>query len=57
MNSLSLLQNKNKEVMVRIAYNGEMAKAAAKKAIRDSLGKESENLHGKLDKLLGLESK
>lgn len=51
------LQNKNKEVMVRIAYNGEMAKAAAKKAIRDSLGKESENLHGKLDKLLGLESK
>ena len=47
------LPNKNKEVLVRIAYNGEMAKAAAKKAIRDNLGKEAENLHGKLDKLLG----
>lgn len=46
------LSNKNKEVLVRIAYNGEMAKAAAKKAIRDDLGKDADNLHGKLDKLL-----
>lgn len=47
------LQNKNKEVLVRIAYNGAMAKAAAKKALQDSLSKEAESLHGKLDKLLG----
>lgn len=47
------LQNKNKEVLVRIAYNGTMAKAAAKKALQDSLSKEAESLHGKLDKLLG----
>ena len=47
------LSNKNKEVLVRIAYNGEMAKAAAKKAVREELGKDVENLHGKLEKLLG----
>ena len=47
------LSNKNKEVLVRIAYNGEMAKAAAKKAVREELGKDAENLHGKLDELLG----
>lgn len=46
--------NKNKEVLVRLAYNSEMAKAAAKKAIREDLEKKGEDLHGKLDKLLGL---
>lgn len=45
--------NKNKEVLVRIAYNSEMAKAAAKKAIREDLEKKGEDLHNKLDKLLG----
>ena len=39
--------------MGRIAYNGAMAKAAAKRAIKESLGNEVENLHGKLDALLG----
>lgn len=47
------LSNKNKEVMVRIAYNGAMAKAAARKALQDSLVDETEKLHGKLEKLLG----
>ena len=47
------VSNKNKEVLVRIAYNSEMAKAAAKKAIREDLDKKGEDLHNKLDKLLG----
>lgn len=46
-------QNKNKEVLVRIAYNGDMAKAAAKKAIREDLEKKGDDLHKKLDELLG----
>lgn len=45
--------NKNKEVLVRIAYNGEMAKAAAKKAIRQDLEQKGNDLHKKLDELLG----
>lgn len=47
------LSNKNKEVLVRIAYNAEMAKAAAKQAVRDELEKKGEDLHNKLDQLLG----
>ncbi len=47
------LKNKNKEVMVRIAYNGEMAKQAAVKAVRDELEKKGDNLHQQLDKVLG----
>lgn len=46
-------QNKNKEVLVRIAYNGDMAKAAAKKVIREDLEKKGDDLHKKLDELLG----
>ena len=45
--------NRNKEVLVRIAYNAEMAKAAAKQAIREDLEKKGEDLHNKLDQLLG----
>ena len=48
-----ILKNKNREVMVRIAYNGEMAKEAAKKAVREELVKKGENLHEQLDKVLG----
>jgi hypothetical protein len=44
---------KNKEVMVRIAYNSEMAKEAAKKAIRQDLEKRGDELSKKLDELLG----
>lgn len=47
------VSNKNKEVLVRIAYNAEMAKAAAKQAIREDLEKKGEELHNKLDQLLG----
>ena len=49
-----VLPNKNREVMVRIAYNGEMAKEVAKKAIRQELEKKGEKLHEQLDKALGL---
>jgi len=48
-----ILPNKNREVMVRIAYNGEMAKEAVKKAVRQDLEKKGEKLHEKLDKALG----
>lgn len=47
------VSNKNKEVLVKIAYNAEMAKQAAKKAIRDDLEKKGEDLQNKLDELLG----
>ena len=43
----------NKEVLVRLAYNGEMAKQAAKKAVKDELAKKGANLHDQLDKVLG----
>jgi hypothetical protein len=44
---------KNKEVLVRIAYNSEMAKEAAKKTIRQDLEKKGNELSKKLDELLG----
>ena len=47
------LQNKNKEVLVRIAYNSSMAKAAAKRAAQKELEKKGEDLQKKLDELLG----
>ncbi|MBM6757763.1 hypothetical protein [Bacteroides mediterraneensis] len=46
------LSNKNKEVLIRIAYNSEMAKEVAKNAIRKSLEEESSSLSDELDKLL-----
>lgn len=47
------LSNKNKEVLIRIAYNSNMAKKAAKKAIKEDLEKKGDDLHNKLDELLG----
>lgn len=47
------LPNKNKEVLVRIAYNSDMAKKVAKEAIKKDLEKKGDELHNKLDKLLG----
>ena len=44
---------KNNEVLVRIAYNSEMAKEATKKAVRDELEKKGEKLHEQLDQVLG----
>lgn len=46
------LPNKNKEVLVRIAYNGELAKQAVKNAIRKGLQKEADEQSQELDKLL-----
>ncbi len=43
----------NHEVLVRIGYNAEMAKEAAKNAVRDELEKKGQNLHNQLDKALG----
>ena len=49
-----VLGNKNREVLVRIAYNSEMAKKAVKEAVREDLKKKGENLHEQLDTVLGL---
>lgn len=43
----------NRQVLVRIAYSMNMAKSVAKKAIQEDLEKRGEELHGKLDELLG----
>ena len=48
-----VLKNKNREVMVRIAYYGDMAKEAAKKAIRQELEQKGKNLHEQLDQVMG----
>ena len=45
--------NKNKEVLVRLAYNAKVAKAAAKAAVREDLEKRGDDLQKKLDDLLG----
>lgn len=47
------VSGKNKEVLVRIAYNGAMAKAAAKAAIKKDLEEKGQELQDKLDKALG----
>ena len=47
------LKNKNKEVRIQVGYNSEMAKAAAKKAIRDDLEKLGDDIQKKLDATLG----
>ena len=43
----------NREVLVRVAYSQDMAKAAAKKAIKKDLEAKGDSLHNKLDELLG----
>ena len=47
------LANKIKEVLIRIAYNGEMAKKLAKNVVREDLEKRGDDLHNRLDELLG----
>lgn len=46
------LDNGNKEVLLRIAYNNELAMEAAKQAIRQSMKAKGDDLSGKLDKIL-----
>ena len=48
-----VVSNGNKEVLVRIAYNSQMAREAAKNAIREDLEQKGEDLHEQLDELLG----
>lgn len=45
--------NKNKEVLVRIAYNHNMAMESAKKIIRNDLESKGNDLHKQLDQMLG----
>ncbi len=47
------LENKNKEVRVVILYNAEMAKAVARKVVKQELEKKGNKLAGQLDKMLG----
>lgn len=46
------LENGNTEVLVRIAYNSELALEAAKKAVRAELERKGLNLHDQLDRVL-----
>ena len=48
-----ILTNKNREVMVRLAYDGDAAKEITKKVIREELEKKGQNLHNQLDQVLG----
>lgn len=48
-----VLSNKNKEVLVRIAYNHNMAIEAAKKVVRKDLENKGDKLHDQLDQVLG----
>lgn len=45
--------NGNKEVLVRIAYNAQMSKEAAKNAVRKDLEGKGQNLINQLDKAMG----
>lgn len=47
------LKNNGKEVLIRIAYNGDLAKSAAKSAIKKDLEEKGEELHDQLDKAMG----
>lgn len=47
-------EKKNTEVLVRIAYNSEMARQSAKKALRAALEQKGDKLHEQLDLILGL---
>lgn len=47
-----VVNGNNREVLVRIAYSQDMAKAAAKKAIKKELEQRGDSLHNNLDELL-----
>ena len=48
-----VLENNNREVMVRLAYNGETAKEVTKNIVREELAKKGQKLHSQLDQVLG----
>lgn len=47
------LNNKNKEVLVRLSYNMDNALQATKQTVRDELEKKGDDLRNQLDKVLG----
>ena len=48
-----VLNNKNREVMVRLAYDGAAALEVTKKVVRAELEKKGQQLHDQLDQVLG----
>lgn len=48
-----VLNNKNREVMVRLAYDGSAALEVTKKVVRAELEKKGQQLHDQLDQVLG----
>lgn len=48
-----VVNGNGREVLMRIAYSQDMAKVAAKKAVKEELEKRGDSLHNKLEKLLG----
>lgn len=48
-----VVNDNQREVLVRIAYSMEAAKTVAKKAVKEDLEQKGEKLHGQLDQLLG----
>jgi hypothetical protein len=52
-----VLKNKNVEVNIKLLYNREKALYQAKNSVRMKLEEELGDLHGKLDKLMGLDEK
>lgn len=48
-----MVNGNNREVLIRIAYSQDLAKSAAKRAIRKELEERGDSLHNKLDNLLG----
>lgn len=46
------INGNNKEVLIRIAYNQDMVKSAAKRAIKKELEERGDSLHNKLDEFL-----
>lgn len=49
-----VLANKNREVLVRIAYDGELAKKMTLNAIQESLNKKDANLYQQFEKVVNL---
>ena len=47
-----VLENNNREVMVRLAYNGETAKEVTKNIVREELAKKGQKLHSQLEQVL-----
>lgn len=48
-----IVNGNNREVLIRIAYSIDMAKKAAKNAVKKNLEDQGNSLHNKLDELLG----